>query len=95
MTIYVHHDHHRQGVGRALYARLIGLLDAQGYRTLVAGITLPNPGSVGLHEAFGFRQAGALQQIGWKSGQWHTVGYWQRTTGSGPPGPIRPVQDVA
>ena len=34
--------------------RLLALLDAQGYRCLVAGITTPNEASVRLHERFGF-----------------------------------------
>jgi phosphinothricin acetyltransferase len=50
---------------------------AQGLRTAIAGITLPNPASVGLHEALGFERVGLLGEIGWKEDQWLDVGWWQ------------------
>ncbi len=34
---------------------------------------LPNPGSVGLHEAMGFQPLGVYQGIGFKNGSWHDV----------------------
>ena len=36
-------------------------------------ISLPNPGSVGLHEAMGFQPLGVYQGIGFKNGAWHDV----------------------
>lgn len=95
VTVYVRPEHHGRGVGRALYERLIGTLQAQGYRTLLAGITLPNPPSVRLHESFGFRPAGEFRRVGYKFGRWHTVGYWQLELGdaAAPPGEIRPVTE--
>jgi phosphinothricin acetyltransferase len=53
-AVYVRQTHHRRGVGRALYTSLFELLVAQGYYKAYAGITLPNAGSTGLHESFGF-----------------------------------------
>jgi len=49
----------------------------QNYYTVHAGITLPNPGSVGLHEAMGFRMVGVYRSVGYKLGAWHDVGWWQ------------------
>ena len=96
VTVYVHPDHHRRGIGRALYSRLIATLQAQGYRTLLAGITLPNPASVALHESFGFKQVAAFEQVGFKFGVWHTVGYWEAFLGDDDsPQDIRAVRDVA
>src|SRR5262245_51954340 len=46
-AIYVGRDQHRRGAGRALYTTLFALLRALGYRQATAGITLPNPASVG------------------------------------------------
>src|SRR5687768_9757664 len=53
-AIYIGRAHHRRGAGRALYTTLFALLRALGYRQATAGITLPNPASVGLHETMGF-----------------------------------------
>jgi len=95
-TVYVHPDHHGRGLGRALYARLIELLAAQGYRTLLGGITVPNEASVRLHESFGFRKVALLERVGWKFGQWHDVGYWELVLGepSEAPKAIRPVSEL-
>jgi phosphinothricin acetyltransferase len=53
------------------------ILAAQGYFTAFAGITLPNPGSVKLHETVGFKPIGSFRDIGYKLGRWHDVGWWQ------------------
>ena len=58
VSVYVHAQVHRSGIGRALYSALFKLLTLQGFYNAYAGITLPNPGSVGLHEALGFRPIG-------------------------------------
>jgi phosphinothricin acetyltransferase len=78
MTVYVHEDFRRRRVGYALYTALLGLLPLQGFVMAHAGITLPNAGSVGLHEAVGFRQVALYQNVGYKLGRWHDVGWWQR-----------------
>jgi len=77
-TVYVDPTAQRRGVGRALYERLFSLLDAQGYRTTLAVIALPNPASIGIHESFGFRPVGVLRSVGFKLGTWCDVGFWQR-----------------
>jgi L-amino acid N-acyltransferase YncA len=77
VSVYVHERAHRRGVGRALYVSLLALLRLQGFYTAHAGITLPNPASVGLHEALGFRPVGVYRSVGFKQGAWHDVGWWQ------------------
>jgi phosphinothricin acetyltransferase len=92
-SVYVDSQHRGGGVGRALYTELFERLRAQGFRIAVAGVTLPNPASIGLHESFGFEPIGALRDIGWKMGGWHDVGYWQlylQPLGEGPPHDPRP-----
>jgi phosphinothricin acetyltransferase len=83
--IYVAPDGHRQGVGRALYGRLLAMLEAQGFHTAYAGITLPNANSVGLHEAMGFALIGVYPEVGFKRGAWQDVGWWSRRLAAGPP----------
>jgi phosphinothricin acetyltransferase len=76
-SVYVAADHHRAGVGRSLYVSLFAILAAQGFVSAYAGIALPNPASVGLHEAMGFEPIGVYRQVGFKHGAWHDVGWWQ------------------
>ncbi|MDQ3851194.1 MAG: N-acetyltransferase family protein [Actinomycetota bacterium] len=98
VSVYVDRAHHRAGVGRALYAALLELLRRQRLFVACAGITLPNPASVALHESFGFVAVGVYRNIGWKAGEWRDVGWWQlelRAPVPGPPAePLRP-QDLA
>lgn len=94
VTVYIDHQHHRQGIGTALYELLMPLLKAQGYVTLIAGITVPNPASERLHETFGFKRCATFERVGWKFDQWHDVGYWELILTDGPPAKIRPVADV-
>ncbi|MBV9468986.1 MAG: GNAT family N-acetyltransferase, partial [Abitibacteriaceae bacterium] len=61
----------------ALYASLFEMLRLQGFYNAYAGATLPNPASVGLHEAMGFQPVGVYEAVGYKFGAWHSVGWWQ------------------
>ena len=94
VSVYVAAAHHGQGVGRALYAELFERLRAQRFRMAYAGITLPNPASVALHESLGFVQVGTMREVGWKLGEWRDVGWFQlelAPAGSGrPPEPLPP-----
>ncbi|HUB05438.1 MAG TPA: GNAT family N-acetyltransferase [Myxococcales bacterium] len=94
-TVYAHPDCRGRGVGTALYARLIELLEAQGFVTLCAGITGGNAASEALHARFGFRRFGTLHRAGWKFGQWHDKGLWELALrGEEAPGELRPVAAV-
>lgn len=78
VSVYVARGRHRSGAGRMLYEALFARLADRGYRTAVAGMTLPNPGSEGLHRALGFEPIGTYRRIGWKNGRWHDVAWMQR-----------------
>ncbi len=77
-SVYVDPVHHRRGIGRALYARLLDDMSALGYRSLFAGIALPNPASIHLHEVMGFEPVGVFRDVGYKFAAWRDVGWWQR-----------------
>ncbi len=77
VSVYIREGQRRGGVGRALYRSLFALLRLQGFCAAHAGVTLPNPASVGLHESFGFLPVGVYRKVGFKSGAWHDVGWWQ------------------
>jgi phosphinothricin acetyltransferase len=91
VSVYVDPTWHGRGVGKALYARLIPMLRAQGYVTLIAGITPPNPASERLHESVGFKRCGTFHRAGWKFGRWHDVGYWEMQLNEGAPQEAVPV----
>ena len=90
VAVYVGEAHRRRGVGRGLYEKLFRLLRLQGFYVAHAGITLPNAGSVGLHEAVGFRPVGVYRGVGYKLGAWHDVGWWQLALRERDPEPARP-----
>ena len=75
-SVYVHPNAQRSGVGQAPYRSLIALLTLQGFYNVYAGITLPNPASVGLHESLEFQSVGVYRAVGYKLGAWHDVGWW-------------------
>lgn len=77
VSVYVHENARRTGVGRAVYGSLCKLLAMQGFYNAYAGITLPNPASVGFHESMGFQPVGVYRAVGYKLGKWHDVGWWQ------------------
>ena len=76
-AVYVDESFHRRRVGHTLYTALFRMLVKQGYVNAFAGITLPNAGSVALHEAMGFQRFGIYRHAGFKLGAWHDVGWWQ------------------
>ncbi|WP_460498960.1 GNAT family N-acetyltransferase [Glycomyces tarimensis] len=92
-TIYVADGHHGKGIGSLLYGSLIKRLEQQGFRSLMAQVTQPNPGSEALHSAFGFERIGTVRDAGYKHGEWHDVCIWQRelATLDDPPKPTAPV----
>jgi L-amino acid N-acyltransferase YncA len=79
VSAYVHERWRGKGIGKALYTTLFAVLRLQGFYNVYAGIALPNPASVALHEAMGMQQVGIYQQVGYKLGVWHDVGWWQET----------------
>jgi L-amino acid N-acyltransferase YncA len=90
VSVYLEVGRRRTGAGRALYEALFERLAARGYRTAVAGITLPNEASAGLHRAMGFEPVGTYRRIGWKFGAWHDVAFAQRALGVGEDPPAEP-----
>ncbi len=77
VTVYVNPAYHRRGIGRALYERLLELLQQQGLHVACAGITLPNDASLALHHALGFKDVGTYRRIGYKLGAWWDVRWCQ------------------
>jgi L-amino acid N-acyltransferase YncA len=91
VSVYVEIGRRRTGAGRALYEDLFGRLAQRGFRMAVAGMTLPNDASVGLHRAMGFEPVGTYRRIGYKLGTWHDVAWMQRPLARTPDPPADPL----
>jgi phosphinothricin acetyltransferase len=90
VTIYLDATARGHGIGRALYEQLLAEVRSLGYVAAFAAITLPNPRSVGLHEAVGFTPVGVYRDVGFKLGAWRDVGWWQLRLCDPPPVPAEP-----
>ena len=77
-SVYVSEGARGKGLGSALMRELIDVLRSADFRTLVAGITLPNDASVRLHESLGFAASGVIPRAGRKFNAWHDLGFWTR-----------------
>lgn len=100
VSVYVHEQARRMQIGRALYTALFQILALQGFFNAYAGIALPNPASVGIHESLGFVPVGVYRGVGYKLGAWHDVGWWQlalqpRTDNPTPPRTLDEVRGSA
>ncbi|MGH8910576.1 MAG: arsinothricin resistance N-acetyltransferase ArsN1 family B [Egibacteraceae bacterium] len=91
VSVYVHGEFYRCGVGRRLYEALFAILRRQGYINAYADIALPNPASVALHEALGFEPIGVCRDVGFKLNGWRDVGWWGLRLQPPPPDPPPPV----
>lgn len=77
-TVYLRDGCLGNGYGKALYSVLLDSLKGQGCHVVLGCIALPNEGSVGLHEYFGFTKIAHFTEVGRKFDQWIDVGYWQK-----------------
>ena len=76
-SIYLAKDATGRGLGTKLYVALIDALRARGIHSIIGGVALPNPASVGVSEKLGFQKIGQFKEVGWKFEKWIDVGYWE------------------
>lgn len=62
-SVYIASDHQKKRIGKKIYSILVEELKTLGFKTLLAGISLPNRGSVLFHENLGFRMVGQLERV--------------------------------
>jgi L-amino acid N-acyltransferase YncA len=91
VSVYLELGRRRTGGGRMLYEMLLPRLTDRGFRVAIAGMTLPNDASVGLHRAMGFEPVGIYRRIAFKHGAWHDVAWTQRILASGDDPPPEPT----
>ena len=77
-SVYCHPEALGRGCGTALYAALFAALASEDVHRVVAGVSLPNPASVSLHERFGFRPVGVFHSVGRKFDRFWDVAWFER-----------------
>ncbi len=69
-SVYVAHDFHGKGIGKAILSHLIVLAKKQKLHTMIAVIDSENQGSVAFHEQFGFKTVAVIRETGFKFNRW-------------------------
>jgi L-amino acid N-acyltransferase len=77
-SVYVHRDHHGQGIGRAVLTELVATGTRHGFHACMARIVGGHEASIGLHAACGFDVVGTEREIGRKFGKWLDVVLMER-----------------
>jgi phosphinothricin acetyltransferase len=80
-SIYLAPEATGKGIGTKLYAALFDALRGEDVHRAYAGISLPNPASIALHEKFGFKRAGLYTQQGRKFGRYWDVAWYEKALG--------------
>ncbi len=67
-----------KGAGSRLYEQLFDSLQGEDVHRAYAGIALPNPASIALHEKFGFKRVALFTQPGRKFGRYWDVAWYEK-----------------
>lgn len=78
VTIYLDPSATGRGLGRLLYTELLERMRREDVHRLLAGVTLPNPASLALHERLGFTRVAHFTEIGRKLGRYWDVVWLER-----------------
>jgi len=71
--VYVHHDFHRRGMGRALIDDVVARGHEAGLHAIVGGCCSESVASIGLLESCGFGRVAHFREGGFKSGRCRDV----------------------
>lgn len=82
-SVYVHHQHHGRGIGRAILQELVSLGTRHGFHVVIGRIVGHNQASIALHRSVGFEQIGVELEIGRKFGTWLDVVMFERILHTG------------
>ncbi|MEM7065186.1 MAG: N-acetyltransferase family protein [Cyanobacteria bacterium P01_B01_bin.77] len=78
-SIYLAPQSQGQGIGTQLYQALFRALANEDVHRAYAGITLPNPGSIVLHQKFGFHSVGHYREVGRKFERYWDVEWFEKS----------------
>lgn len=72
-SVYVHHEWHRRGIGRAIMADLVTRARALQYHALVGGCCSESTAVIAMLEAMGFDRVAHFREVGRKFDRWLDV----------------------
>ena len=72
-SVYVHHEWHRRGIGRAIMADLVARARALQYHALVGGCCSESTAVISMLEAMGFDRVARFREVGRKFDRWLDV----------------------
>jgi phosphinothricin acetyltransferase len=77
-SVYVHHEWHRRGIGRAIMADLIERARALDHHAIVGGCCSESAAVIALLEQMGFARVAHFPEVGYKFERWLDVVFLQR-----------------
>jgi len=83
-SIYLAPEAVGRGAGSKLYEALFKSLEHEDIHRAYAGIALPNPASIALHERFGFKRVAHFTEQGRKFGRYWDVAWYEKPLGAEP-----------
>jgi phosphinothricin acetyltransferase len=83
-SIYLAPDAIGKGAGTRLYETLFRSIEGEDLHRALAGIALPNPESIALHETFGFKRVALYSEQGRKFGRYWDVAWFEKPLGEIP-----------
>ncbi|HXD81457.1 MAG TPA: GNAT family N-acetyltransferase [Candidatus Acidoferrum sp.] len=86
-SVYLAPESVGRGAGSRLYEGLFKALEGEDVHRAYAGIALPNPASIGLHERFGFKRVAHFTEQGRKFGRYWDVAWYEKPLGAEPKDP--------
>jgi phosphinothricin acetyltransferase len=87
VSIYLAPEAVGRGAGSKLYEGLFRSVQDEDVHRAYAGIALPNPASIALHERFGFKRAAHFTEQGRKFGRFWDVAWYEKPLGREPESP--------
>ena len=80
-SVYLAPDATGKGAGSRLYAELFRAIEGEDLHRAYAGIALPNPPSISLHERFGFKHVAHFTEQGRKFDRYWDVAWFEKPLG--------------
>ncbi|MEH7350730.1 GNAT family N-acetyltransferase [Gottfriedia acidiceleris] len=77
LSVYIHPDHRRKGLAKALMIDMIETAKKLGHFTIISCITSGNEVSERLHEKLGYKKVGHFYKVGQKFNKWLDIAYYQ------------------